>query len=139
MNAHLHNAARADDTHNRWSCPYPHQKQNGAAPNAAETETLLAAFDVIDTVCTEPTCLQPVQFCPVCGTSNRSLSRFCRACRQTLAFEDAIVNFQAAHEINTKKLIDEFRQVELPDLQGRPVSAIITGWGYTLLAATGWG
>src|SRR5262245_24247144 len=116
MNAHHHNAARADDTHDRWSCPYPHQKQTGAAPDPAETETLIAAYDAIDTICTEPTCQQPVHFCPACGTSNRALARFCRACRQPLAFEDAIVKFQAAHEIDAKKLIDEFRQVELQDL-----------------------
>ncbi|MGH7493241.1 MAG: hypothetical protein ACREOO_12740 [bacterium] len=139
MNAYHHNAARADDTDERWSCPYPHQKHNGAAPNPAETDPLIAAFDAIDTVCTEPTCLQPVQFCPACGTSNRSLAKFCRACRQPLAFEDAMVKFQAAHEIDAKRVINEFRQVELPDLQGRPVSAMVTGWGYTLLAATGWG
>jgi hypothetical protein len=140
MNAYHHNAARGDEVvRDSRSCPYPHQAPNGATSHPAQTENFIAAFDAIDTVCSNPQCAQPVQFCQSCGASNRSLAKFCRACRQPLAFEDAILKFQATHEIEASKMIKEFRQVELPHVQGRPVSALATGWGYTLAAATGWG
>lgn len=146
MNAHHHNAAKASDSavagagvQASWPCPYPHPKANSARPGPAQQADSFIKFNELDAVCSAAACRQPLQFCPACSASNRSLAKFCRACRQPLAFEEAVAKYQAVHEIDAQKLIKEFRRVELPEIGGRPVNALSSGWGYLLVAAAGWG
>lgn len=140
MNANSDNAVGAGSKMQKdWACPYPHHTKNGSKPSPDKAESFAAECHTLDAICGDAGCSQPVQFCPACGESNRALAKFCRSCRQALAFEDAVIQFQAAHEIDAKSVIKEFRQVELPQMHGRSLSAMASGWGYLLVAAPGWG
>ncbi len=115
-----------------WPCPYPYDhatgSANGASPFALEP-------GVLDAICPETSCAQPLQFCAGCGASNRTLAKFCRTCRASLVYEEKITKFQADYNLNPKELIKGFRTIALPDLQGGRLSALEAAWGYVFVAA----
>ncbi len=117
------------------NCPYPHH--SGACLQNPLASAPHEKFPV--TNCAEPDCLQPVFICPACGAGNRALAKFCRNCRQTISYEETLAQLHADLEITQKALTKGARQVLLARLQGAPITALESAWGYLVFAATGWG
>lgn len=117
------------------TCPYPHE-------NGSSSQTQLAAAprdELAVTNCVASSCLQPVILCSACGAGNRTLAKYCRSCRQPLAFVEALAQAHAGLEILPAALTKGARQVVLSRLQGRAITALESAWGYLVFAAQGWG
>lgn len=116
-------------------CPYPHENGAHVQPAIApETHNEPAISH-----CAETHCSQPVFRCAACRSTNRTLAKFCRNCRQPLAFEETLAQWHAGLEIRQQDLITGARLLPLSGLQGAALTALENAWGYFVFAATGWG
>lgn len=117
------------------SCPYPHHNGNGSATPLASAANDAAAF----VNCSATSCLQPSLFCASCDASNRTLARYCRNCRQALAFEQTLQQTHASWDLAQSRLTKNARLAVLSRLKGRAVTALENVRGYLVFAAQGWG
>lgn len=89
--------------------------------------------------CSATSCLQPSLFCASCGASNRTLARYCRNCRQALAFEQTMQQTHASWDFAQSRLTKNARLAVLSRLKGRTITALENAWGHLVFAAQDWG